>query len=113
MSQLASLSPGTFVLIHKVAASASPLFAAGSMNGWTFGSTNEGYSLPVDYVMRGVLMSRMRVGGQIELYRTHRNGIAVVGHFQSTPIVCISPDGLVETLNSIYSVSVDQAEDRS
>lgn len=58
-------------------------------------------------------MSRLCVGGQIELYRTHRNGIAVVGHFQSTPIVGISPEGLVETLNSIYSVSFDQAEGRS
>jgi hypothetical protein len=112
MSQPFTLSPGTFVLIHKVAASASPLFPAGHLKDWIFGSTNR-HSLTVDYVMRGVLMSRLCVGGQIELYRTHRNGIAVVGHFQSSPIVSISPDGFVETLNSIYSVSFDQAEGRS
>jgi hypothetical protein len=111
MIHLANISPGTFVLIHKVAASASPFFAAGSLKGWAFGDTNNRYSLPVDYVMRGVLMSRMRVGGQIDLYRTHRNGVSVVGHFQSTPIVAISPGGFVETFNSIYAVSLDQAED--
>lgn len=113
MSQLANLSPGTLVLIHKVAASASPLFAAGSLKDWAFGSTNNRPSLPVDYVMRGVLMSRICVGGQIDLYRTHRNGVSVVGRFQSTPIVAISPDGFVETFNSIYAVSLDQAEERS
>jgi hypothetical protein len=83
------------------------------LNGWTFGSNNNRHSLPVDYVMRGALVSWMRVGGHIELYRTHRNGIAVVGHFQSTPLVAISPEGFIETFNSIYAVSLDQAEDYS
>lgn len=87
-------------------------FRRGVIKEWAFGSTNNPYSLPVDYVMRGVLMSRICVGGQIDLYRTHRNGACVVGHFKSTPIVGLSVDGFVETLNSIYSVSLDQ-EDRS
>lgn len=108
MRCLTNISPGTFVVVCKVAASASPLFAAGSLKDWAFGSTNNPYSLPVDYVMRGVLMSRICVGGQIDLYRTHRNGVCVVGHFKSTPIVGLSADGFVETLNSIYSVSLDQ-----
>lgn len=113
MSQPASLSPGTFVVVRKVAASALPLFAAGSLKDWSFGSTTNPYSLPVDYVMRGVLMSRIFVGGQIDLYRTHRNGVRVVGRFQSTPIIAVSADGLVETFNSVYSVGLDHIEGRS
>lgn len=102
---------GAPVEVRKVSASAVPHVASGAWEGWVCGSAANRLSLPANYVMRGILMRRVRVGGRIDLMRTQRNGIAAAGSFRSTPIVSISGDGLVETRNSIYRITHLGAED--
>jgi hypothetical protein len=94
---------GAFVTVTKIARCKTPVVEPGSWEDWIVGSENNA-SLPVDYEMKGFLMEPVLVGGQIRLYRTHRNGIEVEGHFVSTLIVSITGSSIVETFNSIYLV---------
>jgi hypothetical protein len=60
-------------------------------------------SLPVDYEVRGYLNAAMAVGERIDVTRTHRNGLEVLGRFISSPVVSISGD-VVTTRNSRYRI---------
>lgn len=102
---------GTPVEIRKLSASEAPIVASGVWEDWVFGGKDNPCSLPVNYLMRGVLMRPVRVGGRIYLHRTHRNGMAIEGDFVSSPLIAISDDGLVETYNSIYQVMPVKLED--
>ena len=95
--------PGSMVHITKFSASDDPIAESGTWDQWIAGSPNNTGSLPVGYDLRGVLMHPIRLGGCLEVYRTHRNGVSADGNFRSTPIISIS-DGLVETYNSIYRI---------
>ncbi len=68
------------------------------------GDPNNRGSLPVDYEFQGILLAPVRVGGQIHVYRTWRNGVKADGFYESTPIVSILEGFMVETFNSIYLV---------
>ena len=100
--------PGTHVLIIKLSASSNPVAEPGSWEGWISGSLDNAGSLPVDYELRGFLLAPVRVGEQIHLFRTERNGVEADGFFYSTPIVRIQDASLVETFNSIYRVTASQ-----
>jgi len=95
---------GSLVEVRKIDASDEPISGPGSWENWVPGSANSTGSLPVGYTMQGVLMCPVRVGGRIDLHRTHRNGICFDGHFVSTPVIVVSGHGLVETYNSIYLI---------
>lgn len=99
--------PGTQVLIIKLSASSNPVAEPGSWEGWIPGSLDNAGSLPVDYELRGFLLAPVRVGEQIHLFRTERNGVEADGYFSSTPIVKIQDASLVETYNSIYRVTAN------
>jgi len=100
--------PGTHVLIIKLSASQNPIAEPGSWKGWIPGSLDNAGSLPVDYELSGFLLAPVRVGEQIHLYRTERNGVEADGYFYSTPIVKIQNASLVETFNSIYRIMASQ-----
>ncbi len=102
---------GTLVEIRKLSASEAPIVAAGAWEDWVFGRKDNPCSLPVNYVMLGVLKRPVRVGGRIDLHRTHRNGVAIEGDFVSSPVIAISDDALVETYNSIYQVTPVDVEE--
>lgn len=97
--------PRVLVEITKVAVANSPVTEASSWEQWIPGAINP-KSLPVDYTLRGFLLEEIREDGQIRIIRTHRNGIQAFGEFESTPIVAIHPNGLVETFNSFYRVEL-------
>ena len=97
-------SSGSLVEVSKIDASDEPISGPGSWEKWVPGSSNNRGSFPLGYTMKGVLMCPVRVGGRIDLHRTHRNGICIDGHFVSTPVIAVSGHGLVETCNSIYLI---------
>ena len=96
-------SAGCFLEIRKIAPCKNPVTEAGSWDNWIPGGEND-CSLPVDYVMRGVLLDPIRVGGRLWLYRTYRNGVEADGFFNSSPIITIPNGSIVETFNSIYFI---------
>ena len=100
-------SSGSLVEVSKIDASDEPISGPGSWEKWASGSASNTGSCPVGYIMQGVLMCPVRVGGRIDLHRTHRNGIRIDGHFVSTPVIAVSGHGLVETYNSIYLITPD------
>ena len=100
-------SSGSLVEVSKIDASDEPISGPGSWKKWVPGSSNNRGSFPLGYTMKGVLMCPVRVGGRIDLHRTHRNGIRIDGHFVSTPVIAVSGHGLVETYNSIYLITPD------
>jgi hypothetical protein len=103
--------PGTTVMITKLSACNNPVVGPGSWENWVPGGAENRGSLPVDYELQGVLMAPVRVGGQIHVFRTWRNGVEADGFFESTPIVKIRKPSLVETFNSVYRVSVPKREE--
>ena len=96
---------GSLVEVSKIDASDEPIAGPGSWENWIPGSANNNGSCPVGYTMQGVLMRPVRVGGRIDLQRTHRNGIRIDGHFVSTPVIAVSGDSLAETFNSVYLIT--------
>ena len=103
--------PVTSVLITKLSACNNPVVGPGSWDHWIPGCADNQGSLPVDYELQGILMAQVRVGGQLHVFRTCRNGVEADGVFESTPIVTIRDPSLVETLNSVYRVSVAKREE--
>jgi hypothetical protein len=97
--------PGSLVRVTKFSASEDSITEPGTWKQWVPGSPNNAGSLPVGYDLRGVLMQPIRLGGCLEVYRTHRNGVSAHGNFRSTPIIGIVADTMVETFNSIYLIA--------
>ena len=60
-------------------------------------------SLPVDYAVVGLLFEKITVGKPVRLFRLLRNGVFVLGEFQSSNVTAVTKDGIT-TLNSIYRV---------
>lgn len=108
-----ALPPGTNVLIRKLSACRSPVAEPASWAEWVPGGSNNRGSLPVDYELRGILLAPVQAGGQIHVYRTHRNGTEVGGFFTSTMIVSILSASMVETFNSIYLVTKTTVQKRN
>ena len=94
---------GTFVRVIKIAASGNPIAEPAHWNSWKLGECNI-LSLPLLYEMRGFLLAPIQVGMPIQLYRTHRNGVAADGWFTSTIICAVRDHITVETFNSNYQI---------
>jgi len=110
MKEALPYPPGVIVQITKLSACTSPVAEPSSWEDWIPGSRNNLASLPVNYELRGILMEEVLVGGFLVVFRTHRNGTEVDGLFESTTIVGISRESLVETFNSVYQVRVHGQE---
>ncbi len=96
--------PGLLVKVTKLSRCENPLVEPASWDDWRPGSPDNNGSLPVDYELRGVLLEEVRVGGQIIVFRTQRNGVEAEGLFESTNIRRIEDNARVVTLNSVYSI---------
>ena len=61
----------------------------------------DGYSLPIEYNVEGVLFGRLRVGECVKIFREKRNGIICDGTLVTTKVIELDKK-CFKTLNSIY-----------
>ena len=94
-----------FVKLTKVKATENPLSPPGRWDEYEPGSPANITSLPVDYVMVGILLTPITIGKSVRLLRFERNGVPVLGTFQSTPVARLTDDGFA-TANSVYRLEV-------
>ena len=92
------LKAGTFLRISKVADRSTP----------------DETTLALNYTVEGELLKDLEIGSPLSLLRTSRNGIPVLGFFQTSLIESMTLDasGLctIDTQNSTYVVSVLKEE---
>jgi len=94
-----------FIKLTKVKAAERPVSAAGRWDEYQLGSPDNTSSLPVDYTMVGILLTGIMIGESVRLLRVARNGVPVLGEFQSTAVVRLTADGFA-TANSVYRIEV-------
>ena len=95
------MNSGLLVKLTKVREAAVPKVRAGDWNTYVPGACDNLASLPVDYVIVGILMEPPVIGGSVEILRLERNGVPVLGVFRSTLVVSVSDEGFT-TKNSVY-----------
>lgn len=61
----------------------------------------EGFSLPLDYEIEGVLLGALTVGKPVSVLRDNRNGVKALGAFQTSPVTEVT-DKTFRTRNSVY-----------
>ena len=93
---------GQLVLVTKTSLPPNPEFPSGSLDTYLFGEPNL-VSLPVEYMMVGILRNEVTVDKPVKLFRIMRNGVRINGRFSSTPVVSIR-ENCFTTLNSVYKV---------
>jgi hypothetical protein len=81
----------------------NPGFLPGNQENYHPGKAEGGISLPVDYEVIGLLFEPIMIGRPVRLFRLFRNGVFVLGEFQSSPVTAITTDGIT-TRNSVYRV---------
>src|SRR3569833_3718078 len=94
-----------FVKLTKVKATENPLSPPGRWDEYKPGASANTTSLPADYVMVGIFLTPITVGKSVRMLRIERNGVPVLGTFQSTPVARLTDDGFA-TANSVYRVEV-------
>src|SRR5690348_10891585 len=94
-----------FIRLTKVRTSENPLSPPGRWDEYQPGSAANTTSLPADYTMVGLLLTRITIGESVRLLRVQRNGVTVLGAFQSTPVVRLTDDGFA-TADSVYRIDV-------
>jgi hypothetical protein len=62
----------------------------------------EGYSLPISYNLEGKLLSEIKIGSPVIVFRTKRNGIIADGMFQTSAVIEVGKN-YFKTANSIYT----------
>jgi len=97
------------ISLEKIDTSPNPTSPPTAWEKWILGSFDNQASLPISYTLKGYLMAQIDVGNPIRLLRIERNGIKALGLFESTPIVEIREEGLIETYNSIYRLSLEES----
>jgi hypothetical protein len=90
-----------FVELTKLRAIPHATSQPGNWDEYRPGDSSNTTSPPVDYQLIGILLGPPRVGDQVRLLRTSRNGVAVPGVFVSTTVAAIDNDKFV-TANSVY-----------
>ncbi len=93
--------PGSFVELTKLRATPGAEAQPGNWDDYPIGSRHSGTSLPVDYVLVGILVQPPEVGRRVVVFRTSRNDVQALGVFESTEVVELVPDGFM-TRNSVY-----------
>jgi hypothetical protein len=99
-----------FVELTKVRANPKACSQPGRWNEYRLGDSSNSTSLPVDYVLLGVLVAPPRVGDRVKIMRLSRNGVGVPGIFESTVVVDVA-DGGFTTLNSVYRLQKKKFSD--
>lgn len=97
------------VKLTKISPSKNPVCQPGDWDNYKLGQLNSDRSLPVDYELIGTLVSPPVVGQIVRIRRTDRNGVKVLGDYQSTEVVELTEDGF-RTLNSVYRLVVLPSE---
>jgi hypothetical protein len=93
------------VRVIKRAASNNALFPAANWDEWVPGKSSlENVSLPVDFQLAGLLLESIQIGQSIDIFRIERNGVYVVGFFQSSPVMGIDEFDRIITNNSVYQI---------
>ena|SRR3990167_5930383 len=110
------------VRIEKLQESPGALFPAAILSEWAQGeivvgvgfeaisfdesnaAPNEGKSLPVSWVVEGVLQRDIEIGKSCLMLREKRNDVVALGIFETSEVVGIAGD-LFTTRNSVYRVS--------
>lgn len=90
------------IIIEKMGRVPSPRYPTPPWADYEEGEVNPNVSLPLGYSIEGVLMSDMLVGHPLRVLRTHRNGVAKLGVFTTSPLIRVSPCTF-ETTNSVYT----------
>lgn len=89
------------VRLTKIGCPAKPQLPPGRWDTYEPGEINQDVSLPVDYVLVGYLLTPVLTGECVRVLRVERNGVSVLGAYQSTPVIALTPDGFATT-NSTY-----------
>lgn len=108
------MKKNNLVLIRKLSAAANPDVSTPNAADYTPGIDNGFVSLPVEYEIEGKLIQDIVAGESIRALRYKRNGIPVLGVFESSPVTSIENKedrDLVATANSIYEVISLSPED--
>ncbi|MEX1118438.1 MAG: hypothetical protein WEB60_06545 [Terrimicrobiaceae bacterium] len=56
------------------------------------------------YCLRGFMLTKLEVGEQICIFRTHRNGMEIPGFFHSSVIVNMQDELVIRTRNSLWII---------
>jgi hypothetical protein len=75
----------------------------GRWDKFRFGAGTKDTSLPVDYVLTGLLLAAPQMGQPVIVLRLSRNALSFPGVFESTPVVAVQADRFT-TENSIYLI---------
>ena len=94
---------GTLVEITKLRAAPDALLPPGQWGEFQLGMINPHCSLPVDYVIVGLLIEPIRKGKPVQVMRLARNDRSVLGLFRSSTVIAFAPDWFI-TLNSVYHI---------
>lgn len=95
------------VKISKVGTEDNPVFPTSDMADYKAGEVNLGVSVPVNYTITGWLNSDVEIGASVIVKRDTRNGVAMSGVFNTSPVKKIEffPGGLLfHTENSVYQL---------
>lgn len=63
----------------------------------------DAWSLPLEYVVTGLLLAPPRIGEPVRILRLIRNDVPAAGLFETSPAVELRP-GWVLTRNSLYAI---------
>ena len=95
------LSEGGLVELAKIDGAPDAAIQSGSWTDYPLGSTDVNTSLPVGYVLIGILLEPPHIGRPVRILRLERNGVEVLGFFKSSPVTQLTANGFL-TLNSVY-----------
>lgn len=99
--------------VKKISASACPQCPPAGWEGYQPGELNSGqFSLPIDYEVEGEAALLPEVGARFSMLRDKRNGVEVMGHFETTTVMARgrgelgSHIGWFVTRNSVYRYEI-------
>ena len=104
-----------YVKVTKIDASANATFRSAKMEEWIAGAMNDGLGLPMEYVVKGIIIKSPVVGERFEFYRTERMGVEALGVFTTSVVKQIDDTEdhiLVHTENSTYKVEKIDADEK-
>jgi hypothetical protein len=102
--------PYYLIRLTKLRAAPDARVPAGSWNTYAPGSWLNTESLPVDYVLIGLLLAPIEPGQPVRIFRLVRNGLHQLGLFRSTPVAEVLPEGF-RTANSVYRIEPYEGAD--
>lgn len=99
-----------FVRIRKLAAVKNPDVETPEWDEYNVGQVQkESGSIPIEYEVKGFLMSELQVGRHLNILRTERNGEKVSGVMITSKVTKVTDSGF-ETCNSVYEMEYLKAE---